>query len=116
MTRQRIRGGLAGLIVVAPVIGCATTRPDSTGQAFAPAPEMTTEVPHNEDLPPKRAAKVCLAAGAELAKKGYPQDAIPQYEKARQLDPQSAGVARRLAVLYDLQGDDSRAAAEYKRA
>jgi Flp pilus assembly protein TadD len=80
-------------------------------------PEHAANAPPTE-LPPKQAAVACLAAAKELDQKGSGPDAIKQavalYEKARTLDPSAAGVGRRLAVLYDLLGDFSKAQAEYE--
>lgn len=82
-------------------------------------PEHAAKAPATE-LPPKQAAVACLAAADEVAQKGKGPEAIKQaialYEKARALDPAtatSAGVGRRLAVLYDMVGDFSKAQAEY---
>jgi Tfp pilus assembly protein PilF len=82
-------------------------------------PEHAAKAPATE-LPPRQAAVACLAAADELAQKGNGAEAAKQaialYEKARTLDPAtaaSAGVGRRLAVLYDLVGDFSKAQAEY---
>lgn len=68
------------------------------------------------DLTPTQAAQLCLMAGDALEKKGLAAEAIRQYENARKQDPQAPGVARRLAVLYDLQGDTASAEREYQRA
>jgi Tfp pilus assembly protein PilF len=68
------------------------------------------------ELPPDQAAAVCLAAAQELEKNGHDADAIAQYERARQLNPNLPGIARRLGVLYDRVGDPARAQAEYRRA
>lgn len=81
-------------------------------------PEAAANAPPTE-LPPKQAAVACLAAAQELEQKGQGPDAVKQaialYEKARALDPTAtAGVGRRLAVLYDLAGDFSKAQAEYE--
>ena len=69
-----------------------------------------------EELPPARAAEACLASARELEKHGYEADAIVQYEKARQDNPRLTQVSRRLAVLYDRQGNAQRALAEYQLA
>jgi Tfp pilus assembly protein PilF len=69
-----------------------------------------------KELPPNQTAELCLAAAAELEKRGFESEAIAQYEKAREHDPNRKQVAYRLAVLYDRRGDSTRAAAEYARA
>lgn len=81
-------------------------------------PEAAAQAPPTE-LEPKKAAVACLAAAQEIDQKGKGPDstkqAIALYEKARALDPQAtAGVGRRLAVLYDQLGDFSKAQAEYE--
>jgi Tfp pilus assembly protein PilF len=93
-----------------PLVGNGDPPPLSV-KADAPA---TSAAP--AELPPEQAAQVCLATARELEKSGYQAEAIRGYEKARQADPRLAGVARRLAVLYDKQGDHSRAAVEYHTA
>jgi Tfp pilus assembly protein PilF len=64
----------------------------------------------------QQAALLCRTTGEGLEKQGYTAEATRQYENARAHDPQLKGVSRRLAVLYDLQGDTQRAEAEYQRA
>ncbi|MGA2063582.1 MAG: tetratricopeptide repeat protein [Thermoguttaceae bacterium] len=71
--------------------------------------------PHGE-LPPKEAARACLAAAEELQNSGHGEQAIPLYEKARRNDPSLKSVAHRLAVLYDAQGDGARSLCEYNKA
>jgi Tfp pilus assembly protein PilF len=68
------------------------------------------------ELPPKKAAQVCLAVAELEEKEGREADAIAQYQKARQFDPSLRSVGRRLAVLYDRTGDADHALAEYRRA
>lgn len=68
------------------------------------------------DISFAQAAQLCLSAGDNLEKKGYVAEALAQYENARKHDPQAPGVARRLAVLYDLQDNAARAESEYLRA
>lgn len=80
---------------------------DSDGDAPAP---------RREELPPKDAAKACMAAAQELQNSGHAEQAIALYEKARKNDPDLKSVSHRLAVLYDSQGDSTRALVEYKRA
>jgi len=70
----------------------------------------------SSELTPSQAAQLCLTTAEALEKKGYAAEAIRQYENARKHDPQMRSVSRRLAVLYDLQGDPRQAEAEYLRA
>ena len=98
-----------------PSLGCATLRAPgieltAVGKPGEPLAKVQTE------LPPDRAAEVCLAAAQELEKTGHEADAIVQYEKARQHNPRLTPVCRRLAVLYDRQCDYAKALAEYKQA
>jgi Flp pilus assembly protein TadD len=83
-------------------------------------PEHAANAPPTE-LPPKQAAVACVHAADELAQKGKGSDAFKQavalYENARSLDPATAtaaNVGRKLAVLYDMVGDFSKAQAEYE--
>jgi Tfp pilus assembly protein PilF len=97
-----------------------------TGMGFSPrntaslAPSSENEStgfrqPEGE-LPPKEAARACLAAGEELQKSGQAEQAISLYEKARKNDPGLKSVAHRLAVLYDARGDSARSLSEYNKA
>jgi Tfp pilus assembly protein PilF len=67
-------------------------------------------------LPPKAAAKACLATANELRRHGYRREAISLYERARQLDPKQTDVCRVLAVLYDLEHMDRKALSEFRSA
>jgi Tfp pilus assembly protein PilF len=69
----------------------------------------------NPEMPRHRVAEACLATAQELDQAGYESDAIVQYKKARHFNPK-LDVSRRLAVLYDRQGNDAKAAEEYTRA
>jgi Tfp pilus assembly protein PilF len=70
----------------------------------------------NSDLPPQTAAEACIASAEKLQEEGKPAEALALYEQARSLDPHAPQINRRLAVLYDLQGNDARARAEYYKA
>ena len=78
---------------------------DSSGKSAAKA-----------ELPPKEAAKACLATADEMVRSGYTREAAALYERARQVDPSQQQVCRYLAVLYDEIGADSQALAEYNHA
>jgi Tfp pilus assembly protein PilF len=101
---------LASFIVVcffAGAVGCtefATPRDDPPGPQINSQPLTSAE-----------SSEVCLKAGKQLDDGGYTQDAIIQYERAREYDS-SADVNWRLAVLYDRLGMDKKALAEYQRA
>jgi Tfp pilus assembly protein PilF len=79
--------------------------PIADGDPEPPAPE----------LPPKDAARACIACAQELEKNASEFQAIAFYEKARQHDPK-CHVSRHLAVLYDRQGDFQKAQEEYRKA
>src|SRR4051794_26529618 len=78
-----------------------------TSQNPEPGAEPTSTA--GLELPEDRAAEVCLATARELEKMGNEHEAIDQYEKARKHNPQLPQPTRRLAVLYDRQGDLDRA-------
>ena len=70
----------------------------------------------SDELPRARAAEACLVTARQLDQNGYAGEAINEYERARQLDPSLTTISRRLAVLYDRQGNDPRAIEEYQAA
>jgi Flp pilus assembly protein TadD len=126
MARFALVLALAGALTSTGCLGLFNNNQSATTRANAPTgtppglligPEHAANAPPTE-LPPKQAVVACLAAAKELDQKGNGPDAIKQavalYEKARSLDPNAAGVGRRLAVLYDLLGDFSKAQAEYE--
>lgn len=71
--------------------------------------------PPPPELPPKDAARACLACAEEMEKTGNELQAIIFYERARAKDPKCR-VSRQLAVLYDRQGDFQKAQEEYRKA
>jgi Tfp pilus assembly protein PilF len=79
-------------------------------------PQPSAAAPPVGELSSAQAAQLCLTAGESLEMKGFPAEAIRQYENARQHDAGLRSISRRLAVLYDLQGDTRRAETEYQRA
>jgi Tfp pilus assembly protein PilF len=104
------------------VIGCHTLHmpkaldPSHDRSASETRPLRTTKAKDSSGLPPKEAAEACVATAQELQSKGYASEAIILYERARQLNPRQREVSRYLAVLYDQQGNDTRAQAEYNKA
>jgi Flp pilus assembly protein TadD len=68
------------------------------------------------ELPPKEAARACLATADELIAHGHRRDGILLYERARALDPSLKRICRQLAVLYDQEGRHNEALAEYNKA
>jgi Tfp pilus assembly protein PilF len=107
------------VVVLAAPAGCRTiippneTRTEPITQLVPPA-DGKEEAPPPE-LPPKEAARACLACAEELEKHGNEAEASLYYEKARQDDPK-VQVSRRLGVLYDRQGDFQKAQEEYQKA
>jgi Tfp pilus assembly protein PilF len=107
-------------------MGCFSSRPSGfealsfripdTGSSVLGATAGTAAAPASPELPPQKAADLCLATGRELEKNGFEAQAILQYEKARQYAPKSVAAIRRLAVLHDRQGDHAKALAEYQLA
>ncbi len=113
---------LAGLVIFGAAVGCRTpgipslaaTKPvDPIGQV-APPVDGSVEA-KDKDLSPDETSRVCVSAAEELAKTGDEIHAILLYEKARRTNPKCA-VSRRLAVLYDRQGDFQKAQEEYLKA
>ncbi|MGO9108434.1 MAG: tetratricopeptide repeat protein [Thermoguttaceae bacterium] len=89
---------------------------NTASQATSSDSESAASAQSKEELPPKEAARACLAAAEKMQNSGRVEQAIGLYEKARKNDPGLKSVAHHLAVLYDLQGDSSRSLTEYKLA
>lgn len=68
------------------------------------------------ELSPQQAAKACIVTAEKLEGASHRREAIGLYEKARQQDPKAIDYARRLAVLYDQDGDAVSALREYDQA
>lgn len=113
---------LSALLVVASLAasGCAT--PGVPGgwmgkKLDIPAgPTGTTPVgTAPADLAPSESAALALTMAAALEKEEKDGDAIACYERVRQLDPAVADrAAHRLAILYDRNGDQAKAMAEFQ--
>jgi Tfp pilus assembly protein PilF len=71
--------------------------------------------PHDKDLPPSEAAKVCMRTAQDLEKAGALGQAVFLYEKARADNPRMREATWRLAVLYDRLGETARAQAEFQK-
>jgi Tfp pilus assembly protein PilF len=69
-----------------------------------------------KELSPKKAAEVCLAAAKELDAQGHEAEAIALYERARGHNAAVEDISQRLAVLYDRQGNSTKAREEYCKA
>ena len=109
------------LLVLAAMTGCSlwnrTQDSGASGSALAgPAGSSTTGQKTPDELPPKETAKLCVATAEEMQKQGHPDQAIFLLEKARENDPSLPKIAHHLALLYDAQGDGTRALSEYQKA
>ena len=110
---------LLGLVFLAAPAGCRIILPPKENRTapitqLVPPADGKDEQPPPE-LPPKDAARACLACAEELQKHGNEAEAILFYEKARHNDAK-VQVSRRLGVLYDRQGDFQKAQEEYQNA
>jgi Tfp pilus assembly protein PilF len=108
-----------GMLCLVSCSGCATSSfvPSNIAGLWKSSPaESDTPKSANGDLPPKDAARACVAAAEEMENNGHTQQAILLYEKARSNDPSLKSVSHHLAVLYDAQGDSARSLAEYNKA
>jgi len=112
MTRTQIAMSLGLSAVLALLGGCSPA-------AFKlPEGKPSLELGHPLDYPrgPKDSALACLRTAESFDKNGREAEAIQGYEMARQQDKSLTHVCRRLAVLYDRQGDVPKAQVEYDRA
>jgi Flp pilus assembly protein TadD len=123
MTSLRPAGWVACLLAASHLSGCFSASTGHSLFSFGPstpgaASELSAATKPNgsEELPPKEAAVACIATAKELQAHGHAPEAILLFERARQLNPREHQVSRYLAVLYDQQGNDTRALAEYRKA
>lgn len=124
MMRRSGSSILVALVGLCGVLGCQTLPMAETVTAMTGFPASTDSsaaanaaAPPPRELPPDETSRVCMTTADELVRGGSEADAIPLYEKARQVNPKlQAQVSRRLAVLYDRQGQWSKALDEYHRA
>jgi Tfp pilus assembly protein PilF len=110
----------SSLIPLMMMAGCQALAPLKDHQPLVsqlvPPMEGTAE-PKEKELPAREQARVQASFAEELDKGGDEPHAIAMYEKARGTDPDGQQqVCRRLAVLYDRQGDFQAALAEYHKA
>jgi tetratricopeptide (TPR) repeat protein len=112
---------LGGLIVLSQA-GCinpggASRSSSSSSSPIPPLPEAPRTDKVAGDLSASESARLCMATAEQLEAANKPGDAIPLYEKARQLDPRSeAKITRSLANLYVKIGEFDRAKDEFDRA
>lgn len=71
---------------------------------------------NDSELSPSKAAEACIVTAEELESAGHHREAIGLYEKARQHDANAIDYSRRLAVLYDKEGELGNATKEYAAA
>jgi len=110
---------LLGTLGFVTAIGCTDSgfAPWKTASpALSSENESTASTASHEELPPKEAARACLATAEQMQNAGQIEQAILLYEKARRNDPSQKTIAHHLGVLYDIQGDSSQSLTEYKLA
>jgi Tfp pilus assembly protein PilF len=96
--------------------GCVGLPTQSSNQLVEPFTPRSSSDGKLAELPPHKAGEACFATAQALEEHGFEIEAIAQYERALHHYPRLVGVHRRLAVLYDRQGNFQRADAEYRRA
>ena len=110
---------LTGVALLTAAAGCRTfelpkeKHGEPISQLVPPADGSSEAI--DKDLPPREAARLCIATGEEYEKAGDEVHAVFEYEKARKTDP-TMKVSRRLAVHYDRLGDFQKAQEEYRQA
>lgn len=67
-------------------------------------------------LPKDKAAQACLLVAESLEANQHYREAAMQYELARQYQPQTSGLERKLGRLYDQIGEHDKSIAEYEKA
>jgi Tfp pilus assembly protein PilF len=115
-TKHPLSIGLS--ITVLAAAGCSLARSDRTAKQSENQSQQNLVTQATPAEPPKElsssdAARVCRATAEQMASHGKEPEAIEQYERSRSFDARQKGVARRLAVLYDRQGNTEKATAEY---
>jgi len=97
--------------------GCQSISKENLASATPqnePRPASSPEI-HSYKGTPKEAAEVCLHTAEVMDQGGKAEEAIPLYEKARQNGGNKQQISRRLAYLYEQQGDFKHALEEYKQ-
>src|SRR5262245_50850868 len=113
MVRCYAGGVLLGLFTL--LAGCHVLPGDTSAPSSSVQPNNPPAPANNVELHPDSAAEVCFVTAESLAKAGQDSEAIALFEKARHGSAHQHEISRRLAVLYDRQGDFNKAAAEYKQ-
>ncbi|HMP16004.1 MAG TPA: tetratricopeptide repeat protein, partial [Gemmatales bacterium] len=78
-------------------------------------PSMTASQQKDPDLPPEKAAKLCLATAEELEKNGHYEQALTQYQLALQHQPKLPGVGKKIAACYATMQQFEQAVAHYQK-
>src|SRR5262245_39368073 len=87
----------------------------ATAKSDVPVTQTTIKGDRVENSPAET-AKLCFTAAKQLEDAGNLEEAIVRYEKARTADARYADPAtRRLAILYDRQGNFDRARLEHEK-
>ena len=95
--------------------GCSTPRNGPLATASRPTAPPATKAARR-DLPPQQAADVCCRAAEELERHGRTREALEQYLRARQFQPQRPGTAIHVARLYAQLGDSVQAEKMFAKA
>jgi Tfp pilus assembly protein PilF len=106
----------ASVVVCAGCAGSGITSWSAASLWNSENSENKTAATPRGELPPKEAARACMAAAEELEKNGHNSEAIVLYEKARSKDAGLKAVPHHLAALYDAEGDSTHALEEYRKA
>ena len=101
-------------LVVASFSGCTSSLPWTS--AKTKSQNVIAGEKGAEELPPKEAAAACITTAESMTQQGHFREAAALYEKARTLAPSSIDFSRRLAALYDLEGEPSKAKVEFEKA
>jgi Tfp pilus assembly protein PilF len=118
---------LLSAILSLPAAGCSTlggnfgeAKPQVANQSVAAGTGswlgMSSWFGKSNTLSPEQTARACVTTAEELERHSHWVEAAKLYEKARANEVSLTFIPRRLAVLYDRQGDAPRAQAEYERA
>jgi len=109
-------GILAGLLLAGTSGGCLPIRKSAVETVQEQSPLEHFDASKELELPPREKAKASLATAQLLDKNGKIDEAAKLYEQARSLNNDYKFVCRRLAVLYDRQGNFPKANDEYDKA
>jgi len=97
-------------------LGCRALPPSLTTSDRTPATIADRQEADAPTTTPNDSYHACLKTAREMEAHGKHAAAIEQYERARKHAPTESGIAARLAVLYDRQGEPERASREYTLA